>query len=66
MTNGIHWRELSGAEVTWLLYQQEIEGMKSQASKRKFMHAAEDWQGLRLLDAGAFDESDLGTGGLNG
>jgi hypothetical protein len=36
------------------------------AAKRKFLHEAEDWEGLRAHDKAAMKEGNLKTGGAPG
>jgi hypothetical protein len=48
--------------MTWLLepmFHQTI----PHARKRELFTAIEDWDSLRAFDAGAFNETDLATGG---
>jgi len=48
--------------MTWMIYQNHVDSL-SPAKQRVFMTEAEDWSGLRRLDAQKFEkESDLGTG----
>lgn len=49
--------------MTWVLYEQTLAVLEGQA-KKKFLRAAEDWDGLRAMEAAGFKETDLGTGGI--
>lgn len=53
--HGIRWRELSGAEMTWLLYDHFVACLPD-ARKRQFFTQAEDWPALREFDNSGFDE----------
>lgn len=54
----VDWRQLSGVEMTWLLYELWVANIPD-GRKREVFTATQDWEALRAYDTGVFNESDL-------